>query len=116
MESLEPMPECILVAQAMIKLPKISIAAVNGMAIGGGVNLALVWQDFVPRPNHGARPRGSLWGSHEAIGHRMWAGLSFPLLARYMPARPAGTSMSLRSDCHTAGSSFVSRKPAASGL
>ncbi|CAE7447921.1 Eci2 [Symbiodinium necroappetens] len=33
--------------RAMIKLPKLSIAAVNGMAIGGGVNLALVWQDFV---------------------------------------------------------------------
>ena len=35
-------------SEAMIKLPKLSIAAVNGMAIGGGVNLALVWQDFVP--------------------------------------------------------------------
>jgi len=33
--------------RAMIKLPKISIAAVNGMAIGGGVNVAFLWQDFV---------------------------------------------------------------------
>lgn len=31
----------------MIKLPKISIAAVNGLAFGGGVNLAFVMQDFV---------------------------------------------------------------------
>ena len=35
------------VEQAMIKLPKISIAAVNGMAVGGGVNMAFVWQDYV---------------------------------------------------------------------
>jgi len=32
--------------RAMIKLPKISISAVNGLAVGGGVNLAFVWQDF----------------------------------------------------------------------
>ncbi|CAE7269741.1 echA12, partial [Symbiodinium pilosum] len=32
--------------RAMIKLPKISIAAVNGMAVGGGVNMAFVWQDY----------------------------------------------------------------------
>lgn len=33
--------------RAMIKLPKLSIAAVNGITVGGGVNLAFVWQDFV---------------------------------------------------------------------
>jgi len=32
--------------RAMIKLSKISIAAVNGVTVGGGVNLAFVWQDF----------------------------------------------------------------------
>jgi len=30
----------------MIKFAKISISAVNGIAIGGGVNLAWIWQDF----------------------------------------------------------------------
>jgi len=30
----------------MIKLPKLSISAVNGLAVGGGVNMALVWQDL----------------------------------------------------------------------
>ncbi|CAE8610258.1 unnamed protein product, partial [Polarella glacialis] len=32
--------------RAMIKFPKISIAAVNGVTVGGGVNLAFIWQDF----------------------------------------------------------------------
>lgn len=35
-----PLPE------EMIKLPKISISAINGTAIGGGVNLGLLWQDL----------------------------------------------------------------------
>lgn len=34
------------VTRAMLKLPKISIAAVNGITVGGGVNLAFAWQDF----------------------------------------------------------------------
>eukprot|EP00971_Amphidinium_carterae_P158478 3141808-Amphidinium_carterae.1 len=44
-----PMPDlaCAGHTRAMLKLPKISIAAVNGMCVGGGVNMALVWQDFV---------------------------------------------------------------------
>eukprot|EP00933_Yihiella_yeosuensis_P028200 TRINITY_DN22015_c1_g1_i1.p1 TRINITY_DN22015_c1_g1~~TRINITY_DN22015_c1_g1_i1.p1 ORF type:complete len:285 (-),score=49.97 TRINITY_DN22015_c1_g1_i1:63-887(-) len=32
--------------RAMIKFPKLSLAAVNGICVGGGVNLAFVWQDF----------------------------------------------------------------------
>ncbi|CAK9085072.1 2-trans-enoyl-CoA isomerase) (pECI) [Durusdinium trenchii] len=31
----------------MIKFPKISISAINGVTIGGGVNLGLLWQDLV---------------------------------------------------------------------
>eukprot|EP00435_Cladocopium_sp_Y103_P074929 s689_g52.t1 len=31
----------------MIKFPKISISAINGTTIGGGVNLGLLWQDLV---------------------------------------------------------------------
>mmetsp|Transcript_34496 Transcript_34496/g.82755 ORF Transcript_34496/g.82755 Transcript_34496/m.82755 type:complete len:294 (-) Transcript_34496:82-963(-) len=33
--------------RAMIKLPKISFSAINGVAVGGGVNLGLLWQDMV---------------------------------------------------------------------
>jgi|EP00927_Polykrikos_kofoidii_P075332 2-(1,2-epoxy-1,2-dihydrophenyl)acetyl-CoA isomerase len=32
--------------RAMIKFPKLSIAAVNGLAVGGGVNVAFVWHDM----------------------------------------------------------------------
>jgi enoyl-CoA hydratase/carnithine racemase len=32
--------------RAMIKFPKLSIAAVNGIAVGGGVNMAFVWHDL----------------------------------------------------------------------
>jgi len=44
-----PLPDLSVAAQtrAMVKFPKISIAAVNGICVGGGVNMALVWQDFV---------------------------------------------------------------------
>jgi len=30
----------------MLKLPKISISAVNGLAVGGGVNVSIGWQDL----------------------------------------------------------------------
>jgi hypothetical protein len=32
--------------QEMIKFPKISISAINGTTIGGGINLGLLWQDL----------------------------------------------------------------------
>eukprot|EP00413_Alexandrium_margalefii_P027873 CAMPEP_0204570372 /NCGR_PEP_ID=MMETSP0661-20131031/38278_1 /ASSEMBLY_ACC=CAM_ASM_000606 /TAXON_ID=109239 /ORGANISM="Alexandrium margalefi, Strain AMGDE01CS-322" /LENGTH=307 /DNA_ID=CAMNT_0051578553 /DNA_START=65 /DNA_END=986 /DNA_ORIENTATION=+ len=43
-----PLPDISLAGatRAMIKFPKLSIAAVNGITVGGGVNLAFVWQDF----------------------------------------------------------------------
>jgi len=43
-----PLPDisAAAVTRAMVKMPKISIAAVNGLAIGGGVNMAFVWNDF----------------------------------------------------------------------
>lgn len=42
------LPDISMAAQtrAILKLPKISIAAVNGVTVGGGVNMAFVWQDF----------------------------------------------------------------------
>jgi len=43
-----PLPDISLAGptRAMIKFPKPSLSAVNGVAIGGGVNLAFVWQDL----------------------------------------------------------------------
>jgi len=43
-----PLPDTSAASQTrmMIKFPKISIAAVNGLSLGGGVNMALLWHDL----------------------------------------------------------------------
>mmetsp|Transcript_113971 Transcript_113971/g.322656 ORF Transcript_113971/g.322656 Transcript_113971/m.322656 type:complete len:298 (-) Transcript_113971:95-988(-) len=42
------LPDIALAAatRLMLRLPKLSVSAVNGVAIGGGVNMAFAWQDF----------------------------------------------------------------------
>merc|ERR1712113_741071 len=44
-----PQPDIAMASQTrlMIKLTKPSIGAINGMAVGGGANVAFTWQDQV---------------------------------------------------------------------